>query len=132
MLTVRAALLYFALVFAAGFVLGPIRVIWVIPHLGERIAELIEMPVMLGVIAAAAKWTVRRYDLTRASFQRVMAGCLALAFLVVAELSIVLYVRGLSIREYLAMRDPVAGAVYYLMLGVFAIMPLIVRPRVAQ
>jgi hypothetical protein len=37
---VKAGILYFALVFGAGFVLGPIRVFWVVPHLGERTAEL--------------------------------------------------------------------------------------------
>ena len=132
MLIFRAALLYFALVFGAGFVLGPIRVIWVVPRFGERIAELVEMPIILAVIFASAKWIIRRYELARTSSQLLMIGCIALAFLVVAEFSIVLSVRGLSIREYLATRDPVAGAVYYLMLGVFAIMPRIVRPRVAQ
>jgi hypothetical protein len=130
MLILRAALLYFALVFGAGFVLGSMRVIWVVPRLGARIAEIAEMPIMLAVIFAAAKWTLRRYEL--ASSQRLMVGCIAFAFLVVAEFSIVLSIRGLSIGEYLATRDPVAGAVYYLMLGVFAMMPRIIQYRLAQ
>lgn len=132
MLILRAALLYFALVFGAGFVLGPIRVTWVVPRFGERIAELIEMPIMFAVIVAAANWTVRRYPSVRASSKRLMIGWVAVTFLVVAEFSIVASVRGLSIGEYLETRDPVAGAVYYLMLGAFAIMPLIVQPPVAQ
>jgi hypothetical protein len=130
MLILRAALLYFALVFGAGFVLGSMRVIWVVPRLGARIAEIAEMPIMLAVIFAAAKWTLRRCEL--ASSQRLMVGCIAFAFLVVAEFSIVLSIRGLSIGEYLATRDPVAGAVYYLMLGVFAMMPRIIQYRLAQ
>lgn len=36
------------------------------------------------------------------------------------------WLRGLSVKEYLATRDPVSGTVYYVMLGVFAIMPLLV------
>jgi len=36
----KAALAYFALVFGAGFMLGPIRILWVAPRLGERMAEL--------------------------------------------------------------------------------------------
>ena len=49
--------------------------------------------------------------------------------MLVAEFGFVLWLRGLSIREYLATRDPVSGTVYYLMLGVFAIMPLLVARR---
>jgi hypothetical protein len=50
-------------------------------------------------------------------------GGIALVLLLVAEFGLVLWLRGLSIREYLATRDPVSGTVYYVMLGVFAIMP---------
>jgi hypothetical protein len=39
------------------------------------------------------------------------------------------WLRGLSIKEYFATRDPVSGTVYYVMLGVFAIMPLFVARR---
>jgi len=49
-----------------------------------------------------------------------------LGLLLVAEFTLVLWLRGMSIREYLASRDPVAGTVYYVMLGVFAIVPLLV------
>jgi hypothetical protein len=33
-----AALLHFALTFGAGFVLGTIRIPWMVPHLGTRMA----------------------------------------------------------------------------------------------
>ncbi len=46
---VKTALLYFALVFGAGFVLGPIRILWVVPRFGTRMAELMEAPIMLVV-----------------------------------------------------------------------------------
>jgi hypothetical protein len=41
----------------------------------------------------------------------------------------VLRLRDLTIGEYLAGRDPVAGTVYIAMLGVFAVMPLLVARR---
>ncbi len=36
----KASMLYFGVVFGAGFVLGPIRVLWVVPRLGLKLAEL--------------------------------------------------------------------------------------------
>jgi hypothetical protein len=53
----------------------------------------------------------------------------ALALLLVAEFGFVLWLRAMSIREYLATRDPVSGTVYYVMLLVFAIMPLLLARR---
>ena len=41
------ALAYFLIVFGAGFLLGTIRVLLLLPVLGERAAELLEMPFML-------------------------------------------------------------------------------------
>ena len=43
----KAGALYFALVFGAGFVLGTIRTLWIVPRLGTRMAELMETPIML-------------------------------------------------------------------------------------
>jgi hypothetical protein len=124
-----AAVLYFALVFGAGFVLGPIRVLWVVPRFGARMAELMEAPIMLVVIVFAAWWLVRRLAVPPTIASRLGMGAAALVLLLVAEFTLVLWLRGLSISEYLATRDPVSGAVYYAMLGVFAIMPLLVARR---
>lgn len=54
---------------------------------------------------------------------------MALGLLLAAEFTVVLGLRGLTIGEYFASRDPVAGTVYIVMLGVFAIMPLLVARR---
>jgi hypothetical protein len=43
-----------------------------------------------------------------------------------AEFGFVLTLRGLSIREYFAIRDPVSGFVYALSLVLFALLPLLV------
>ena len=52
--------LYFAVVFGTGFVLGPIRMLWLVPRVGARTAELLEAPVMLVAIVLLARWVVRR------------------------------------------------------------------------
>jgi hypothetical protein len=43
--------------------------------------------------------------------------------LVLVEFSVVLGIRGVSITEYFAERDPIAGGAYALMLIIFAAMP---------
>ena len=47
---------------------------------------------------------------------RLGMGLVALGLMLVAEFGLVLWLRGLSIKEYLATRDPVSGTVYYVML----------------
>jgi len=121
----KAGILYFAIVFGAGFVLGPIRILWVVPRFGTRMAELMETPIMFVVVILAARWIVRRLALRFRAPCRLGMGSIGLGLMLVAEFTLVLWIRGLSISEYLASRDPVSGTVYYVMLGVFAIMPLL-------
>jgi hypothetical protein len=126
---VKAGVVYFAIVFGAGFVLGPIRILWAVPRYGTRVAELMETPIMLVVTIVAARWIVRRLALPSTPSIRLGMGFLALGLLLVAEFTLVLWLRGLSISEYLASRDPVSGTVYYVLLGVFALMPVLVARR---
>lgn len=119
----RAGAAYFGAVFALGFVLGTVRTLWLAPALGERWAELLEMPFMLAACALAARWVVRRFALPAAVRPRLAAGGVALALLVAAELGVVLFVRGEPLGGYLARRDPVSGAVYLASLLLFALFP---------
>lgn len=128
----KTAALYFALVFGAGFALGTIRVLWAVPAFGERAAELMETPVMFVVTLFAARWIIRRFAPPPAAAttgSRLAVGVVALGLLLASEFSVVLWLRGLSLREYFASRDPVSGTVYLVMLGVFAVMPLFVDRR---
>jgi len=129
MRTVEAGVLYFALVFAAGFVLGTVRTLWVVPHVGTRKAELIEAPIMLVISIVVAQWIVVRLAVSPTPSARLGMGCIALLLMLVAEFGFVLQLRGLTVRAYFASRDPVAGTVYYLTLAVFAAIPLLVARR---
>src|SRR5664280_2951380 len=53
---VLATLLYFAVVFGTGLVLGPARVLWLEPRVGPAIAELIEAPFLVIAMVGAARW----------------------------------------------------------------------------
>jgi MFS family permease len=127
--TLKAGALYFALVFGAGFVLGTIRALWIVPSFGTRIAELMEAPIMFVVTILAARWVARRLTIPPSLPGRLAVGLVALGLLLLTEFTVVLWLRGLTIAKYLANRDPVAGTVYIVMLGVFGTMPLLVARK---
>ncbi len=116
---------YFGIVFSVGFVLGAVRVFWLVPLVGERYAELLETPLMLIAMIYAARFVVRRFPAS-SHLGLIASGGLALVVLLLVEFSVVLGLRGLKMSEYFAERDPIAGAVYAVMLIVFAAMPWIV------
>jgi hypothetical protein len=121
----RAGLVYSALVFSAGFVLGCVRVPLVSPRLGERWAELAEMPAMAAAILCSARWVERRFLLSPHVATRLAVGVVALTILVATELALVRPLRHEGIGEYVARKDPVAGTAYVAMLALFALMPLL-------
>ncbi|WP_372590987.1 hypothetical protein [Guyparkeria sp.] len=123
MRVLKAGTAYFLWVFAAGFALGVVRELWLAPWLGTRAAELAEMPVMWLVVVLAARWTVRRFALSAAVPTRLAVGTLAVGWLLLAEIILVLGLRGLTLAEYLGGRDPVAGTAYALSLLLMAAMP---------
>jgi hypothetical protein len=106
-------------------VLGVVRTLFVAPHVGTRSAELMEMPVMLLVTVAAARWTVVRLAVPSSTLARLGTGCIALLLMLAAEFGLVLRIRGISVRQHIATRDRVSAAAYYVMLIVFAVMPLL-------
>lgn len=122
-----AAALYFGIVFGVGFLLGTVRVPFLVPRLGERIAELAEMPFMFVAIFLAAGHVVRKYGASVAPLGWLQVGALSLAFLVAAELLLAVLLAGRGIGEYIAGRDPVSGSVYLALLVVFAAMPWLRR-----
>lgn len=122
----KAGLLYFGTVFGVGFLLGIIRTLWIAPRFGTRAAELIESPFMLVVIICSARWILRRGVIASRRFDLLKVGFIALAMILVAEFTFVLLLRGISIADYFAERDPIAGTVYYIMLMAFALMPIFV------
>jgi hypothetical protein len=125
MRTFKPAVLYFAIVLGTGFVLGSIRVPFLVPRFGERYAELLEMPIMFVVIVVAARYVVQRFDLPVNLSVRLQVGFAALAMSVLAELLLAAALQGNSVAQYIASRDPVSGSVYLGILLLFALMPSI-------
>jgi hypothetical protein len=126
---IKAGLLYFAMVFGAGFALGLIRTLWAVPWFGTRMAELMEMPFMIAVTILACRSVIRRFAVPP-RWPRFGMGLLALSLLVGAELGLNAWFLGRPVSAFIADRDPVSGSAYFIALGLFGIMPLLIGPRV--
>ncbi|MDP5102790.1 MAG: hypothetical protein NWP98_02585 [Erythrobacter sp.] len=118
----RAAIAYWAMVFALGFVLGTIRVTWVVPLVGLMPATALELPIILAASWFAAGWLVRRFAIVSAG-EALTIGALAFATLMAAECALAAALMGQAPAQWLAdLRQPhallgLAGQV------VFALMP---------
>jgi hypothetical protein len=125
----QAGALYFALTFAAGWVLGPIREFWVIPRLGRTVGFVLEAPLMLGVSFLVGRWVVRRLAVPPTLPTRALVGLVALGMLLVAELLGAWWLRGLSPADSLASFGSLPGAVTGATFLLFAAMPLLIGRR---
>lgn len=101
MKVLRAAVAYWAVVFALGFVLGTIRTLWLAPAIGLVPATLAELPLMLAASWRASGWLVRRFAI-RAAVEGLAAGGLAFALLMVAECGLAVMMMGQSAAQWLA------------------------------
>lgn len=97
----RVAVLYWAIVFALGFVLGTIRVLWIAPALGLMTATALELPVMLAASWIASGWLMRHFGL-RAGGEALAAGLLAFVLLMAAECALAVVLAGQSPAQWLA------------------------------
>ena len=78
---------------------------------------------MFAVIVVSARWTLRHFRILTRRTQWLAAGLVALSLMLLAEFTGVLWLRGLSLEQYFATRDPVSSAVYDTLLAFFAVLP---------
>jgi hypothetical protein len=126
MQTSKAGAIYFLLVFAVGWILGPIRELWAVPHFGRIVAMLSEAVIMLIAMIVAARWVIRRFDVPQAFGATLSIGLFAIGLLFPAEIAGVVWVRGLSVQEYLARFETAPGVISLLMFLLFAAIPTLV------
>jgi hypothetical protein len=112
-----AALTYFGVVFGIAWVLGVVRVVWIVPILGLQNAELAEQPAMLVVIFFAARWIVRRLGDQVTKVEILSVGLIAFALLIFVEVMVALFIQPKRPS------DTLSGVVYLAMLGVFGLTP---------
>ncbi|MDZ4867418.1 MAG: hypothetical protein SGI91_08870 [Alphaproteobacteria bacterium] len=96
----KAGVLYFAIVFAAGFALGALRVMVIAPRLGETGAVLLELPVMLTLSWFVCAWLVRLQGVSAAAVPRIVMGAAAFVLLMAAEAGVSVFAFGRSPAEH--------------------------------
>jgi hypothetical protein len=119
---IRPALVYVGLVFAVGFVLGALRVVFVVPAIGVRWAELIEQPLMIAASWLAARRVIRRHAI-REPAVALGTGLLAAVLLLVLEVGLGAALGGRGPAEVLLDKDPVSGPAYYASVCTFGLLP---------
>jgi len=143
-LIITSSLLYTLQVLIAGILCGTVRVPLLEPLLGERTAQLLEMPIMGMVILRSARAIVKRavaemkVGATRlkpgvvsiGKGDWLIIGVLSLFWLLVVEIGVYAWIHrgeGMGWQGWIWDRDPVAGLVFFGMLGVFALFPAVIE-----
>lgn len=121
-----AASAYFLALFALGFVLGTLRVLFVVPRVGELVATIAEVPVMLIAAYFACRWAIQRWQVSLAIAIRIamVLWFLALLFVFEALLGAMLFGRSVD-EQWTALESP-AGLVGISAQIIAALMPLFV------
>lgn len=121
----KAALSYFAAVFALGFVLGTVRTLVLLPRLSELAAVLMELPLML----AASWWLslrlVARWHVPAKPAHRLAMGGGAFLLLMIAEWVLATLLFGLDSSQWLGRFTSPAGALGLAGQTAFGLIPLI-------
>jgi len=118
---------YFFCVFFWACLLGCIRVPFLVPLLGQRYAELIEMPLLLFVINRAAKAVPRSLmavapDVSVLDFAAV--GTLAISIQLGAEWLNIKLMSGKTVAQFVKDRDEIGLYAFLLELAAFTALPV--------
>ena len=122
-----AMALYFGIVFCVGFLLGPIRVFWLEPGLGQLLAVVLEMPFLLTAMAVAARWSPRKAGMDLGIGPLIAMGLGALALVLAADFSVGTWLRGLTVLQQIQHFSTPQGLLYAASLAAFAAMPALVN-----
>ena len=129
--TLTAGISYFAVVFAAGFVLGTLRLTLLAPVLGGLLAVLVELPFMLIISWFASHRITVIVSVPQRRTARIGMGAIAFALLMVAELALGLSVFQRTVREFFEAFATLEGVFGLVGQIAFALIPLAQTRKVA-
>ena len=127
--TVFAGWVYFAIIFALGFILGVVRVMISAPRLGETTAVLLEVPVILAASWFTARWLVRACSVPAQTRDRLIMGFVAFALTMLAELALSVGLFGRSLPEHFAIYAHGVGLAGLIAQILFALFPVLQLKR---
>lgn len=107
--SVKAGLLYFSGVFVTGFAFGGIRMMTLVPTVGETWAVVIETPFILGISWLLCARAVALLQLPANSQARIVMGGVALVCLLIAEYSLWVTMFGESTTGFFQRYTSLAG-----------------------
>lgn len=122
-----AGVTYFAIAFGAGFVLGAVRVTAIAPRVGDTLAVLIELPIVLFASWMACGWTIRRFNVSPDLTARLLMGGAAFTLLIGAELTLGLTAFDRTIAEQMDAWTTPGGVLGLAGQALFALFPLMQR-----
>jgi hypothetical protein len=125
MASIRAGTIYFALVFAIGFVFGTVRQLLLVPYLGDLKSIAVEAPLMVAASYLVARSVIRRLEVPREIGPRLQMGLTALTLLIVVEAVSSQVLRGWTFEQWLAHFATAQGLLSLVLFLFFAAMPLI-------
>ena len=121
-----AGLIYFSLTFVAGFVLGTLRTLVLVPWLGHGVLPvLIELPVILAISWMVCRWTVANLAVPPILSARLAMGAVAFALLMVAEFGLAQLAFGRSLADHVQQLVEPAGLVGLASQIMFAAFPIV-------
>jgi hypothetical protein len=121
---IKAGAAYFGIVFAAGFVLGTIRVLLVVPHVGQTVAVLIETPIILGIGWIACRRCTSVFQISRRLHPRMLMAAVAFMLLMFAEALLAVVAFGQTLAGFVTSLGTTPGAIGFLAQVAFGLIPV--------
>ena len=121
--SLAAGALYFAIVFAFGFLFGAIREIYVVDQLGPVLSRALEAPLILGVSWIVAGWLIRRFNVPPSPAPRLVMGGLAFGLLMVAEAVLGVYGFGQTLKGHVGEYATLKGLTGLAAQALFGLIP---------
>jgi hypothetical protein len=122
---IRAGAIYFVIVFVAGFILGTLRELVLVPIAGRTFGVLIELAIMVTISWIVCGRIVRRLRIASDRNGRIVMGASAFVLLILAEFGFTNLFLGWSAGEFFGGFRSLDGALGLLAQIVFGAIPFL-------